>query len=209
MRNRPVARPGAGVARGDGAQDSGVMDWTAIREGDVTMAQHAELGELLRGAFAHLPGLYPGLRTWSSLRPEARVIGHDDEGAAAAAGVLRRVIQVGTTDQLVGVVGLVAVRPALQGHGVGGHLMKHVNGYLADLRVPFGILTCADERVAFYQRAGWHRLSPPRRAVYSRDDTTEATPFVDEIEPNTLVLPVTADLDDWPDGDLLWHCAPI
>ncbi|MCW0212524.1 MAG: GNAT family N-acetyltransferase [Pseudonocardia sp.] len=185
------------------------MDWTTIREGDVTTAQHAELATLLRGAFAHLPGLYQGLRTWSGLRPESRVVGRDADGTAAAAGVLRRFIQVGHTDQLVAVVGIVAVRPSLQGRGTGGDLMKRVNAHLADLQVPFGILTCADRHVAFYGRAGWHRLTPPRRAVFSRDDTGEAAPFADEIEPNTLVLPVAAALADWPEGDLFWHCAPI
>jgi nodulation protein A len=169
---------------------------------------HDALAVLLRAAYAHEPELFAGRRTWSYLRPEARVTGIDERGPAAMAGVLRRFVQVGGRDQLVAMVGLVAVRPDLQRHGVGLVLMRQVTGFLTELGVPFGLLTCAPRHVGFYRRAGW-RLLPPIRAIRSPDDTGEASAFVDEISATTMILPVTGALEDWPDGDLQYHAAPI
>lgn len=172
------------------------------------MVQHAELGILLRAAYPHFPEHFAGLRTWSYVRPEARVIGNDAAGAAATAGVLRRFLEIGTRDQLVGVVGIVAVRPDLQSQGVGSELMSHVARLLAKLNVPYGLLMCGERHVGFYRRAGWHQLTS-RRAVYSADDTGEAMPFVDEVVTTAMVLPVAAGVDDWPDGELRWHGASV
>lgn len=182
------------------------MQWSACREGRITMGEHAELAVLLRAAYAHVPEHFGGVRTWSSVRPEARVMGRDGEGPAAHAGVLRRFLQVDGTDRLTAVVGLVAVRPGLQRRGVGLALLERVRAFLGELAVPLGILMCAEHHVAFYERGGWRRLSP-RRAVYSPDDTTEPRPFVDEITRTTLVLPVTQ--EDWPDGEIHWNGATV
>jgi nodulation protein A len=184
----------------------GAVRWEALREGDVDLAAHDRLAELLRAAYADQPELFPGRRTWSYLRPEARVIGTDAAGAVAHTGVLRRFLQVGGHDQLVAVVGLVAVRPGLQRHGVGAELLGRVGAYLTELAVPFGILMCAPGLVGFYRRAGW-RLLEPVRSVYSPDDTGEARPFVDEVSPTTMVLPVTG--GEWPGGELQWHAAQV
>ncbi|GAA4705412.1 NodA family N-acyltransferase [Pseudonocardia yuanmonensis] len=170
------------------------------------MPEHAELAVLLRAAYAHLPQFFAGSRTWSYVRPEARVVGRDVEGPAAHAGVLRRFLQVGGADQLAAVVGLVAVRPGLQRQGVGLALLERVQEFLDDLAVPFGILMCAEHHVPFYERGGWCRLSP-RRSVHSPDDTTEPHPFVDEISTTTLVLPVRR--KDWPDGEIHWNGATV
>jgi nodulation protein A len=203
-----TAAPGSVLDRLRPGGHSRAVQWTACREGDVTMARHGELGVLLRGAYSHQPQLFGGLRTWSYLRPEARVIGTDASGAAAMAGVLRRFLQVGEAEQLVAVVGLVSVRPDLQGRGVGAELMRRVGQFLGELAVPFGLLMCAEQRVRFYQRAGWHQLTP-RRMVYSLDDTREAEPFADEIVGTAMILPVTEGLDEWPPGELRWHCATV
>lgn len=182
------------------------MQWSACREGRITMGEHAELAVLLRAAYAHIPEFFGGVRTWSYVRPEARVTGWDGEGPAAHAGVLRRFLQIDGTDQLTAVVGLVAVRPGLQRQGVGLALLERVRAFLGELAVPFGILMCAEHHVAFYERGGWRRLSP-RRSVYSPDDTTEPRPFVDEVTRTTLVLPVTG--EDWPDGEIHWNGATV
>jgi nodulation protein A len=95
------------------------VKWSAVREGTVSLDDHAALGVLLRAAYSHVPEHFAGMRSWSYVRPEARVIGWDDASAMATAGVLRRFIEIGGTDQLVAVVGLVAVHPERQGSGVG------------------------------------------------------------------------------------------
>jgi nodulation protein A len=184
----------------------GAVGWEALREGDIDMAGHDRLAVLLRAAYAHEPELFAGRRTWSYLRPEARVVGTDAAGAAAHAGVLRRFIQVGGADVPVAVVGLVAVRPDLQRYGVGGELMTRVGRLLAELAAPFGVLMCAPELAGFYRRAGW-RLLDPVRSAYSPDDTGQPLPYVDEVSRTTMVLPVAG--RDWPPGELRWHSAQV
>ena len=50
---------------------------------------------------------------------------------------------------------------------------------------------------------------PHRRVRYSRDDTSEPRPFVDEVSDTTMILPVRACVDDWPSGDVGWHGASV
>lgn len=94
---------------------------------------HAELAALLRAAYPHFPDHFAGRRSWSYVRPEVRVVGRAGRGVIATAGALRRFIEVGGQDQLVAIVGLVAVHPEHQATGVGTTLMARVAGALADL----------------------------------------------------------------------------
>jgi nodulation protein A len=186
--------------------------WTFPREGDISLGEHGYLARMLQRAYPDHPDTFDGVRSWSWLRSEARVVGHDAAGVAAQAGILRRFIQIANgdhrQDQLVAFVGMVAVRPDLQGLGVGVRLMANVATFLADLGVPFGLLMCNERRAGFYQACGWQRLSP-RRVVYSSDDCGNPSPFIDEIEECVMVLPVSSSIDAWPEGDLLWHCAHV
>lgn len=185
-----------------------VVRWEIVREGHLPIEAHAELADLFRAAYPHFPGFFAGTRSWSYVRPELRVIGWAEESAIASAGVLRRFIEIGGNDQLVAIIGLVAVHPAHQRSGLGLALMGRVADSLADLDVPFGLLTCAPWHVSFYQRAGWYQLSP-RRMHYSPDDTSEPRAFVDEVATTAMVLPVSATFMDWPDGEMNLHGASV
>lgn len=185
-----------------------VVRWETVREGRVPIETHAELACLLRAAYPHFPNFFAGTRSWSYVRPELRVICWADESAIATAGALRRFIEVGGKDHLLAIVGLVAVHPERQRARLGVALMEAVADALDDLDVPFGLLTCAPWHVSFYQRAGWHLLSP-RRVCYSPDDTADPRPFVDEIATTAMVLPVRSALTEWPDGAMNWHSASV
>jgi nodulation protein A len=184
------------------------VEWESVREGDVSLETHAELAALLRAAYPHFPEHFAGRRSWSYVRPEVRVIGRAGRSAVATAGALRRFVEIGGQDQLVAIVGLVAVHPENQATGVGLALMRRVAATLSNLGVPFGLLMCAERHVGFYQRAGWHLLSP-RPVRYSPDDTSQPQAFVDEIATTALVLPVRSALPDWPDGAMNWHGASV
>lgn len=182
--------------------------WETAREGLVSIETHAALAGLLRAAYPHLPTYFAGARSWSFVRPELRVIGWAAGRPVAGAGVLRRFIEVDDRDQLVAIVGLVAVHPSLQSCGLGRALMNMVAAALHDLPVPFGLLMCAPRTVPFYQRTGWHRLAP-RRVLYSPDDTRDPRPFIDEIARTAMVCPIDAALTDWPAGTMNWHGASV
>lgn len=184
------------------------MQWETLREGHIPVTHHEQLAALLRAAYPHFPGHFAGRRSWSYLRPELRVTGWSDRTPLATAGVLRRFISVGGTDQLVAIVGLVAVHPDEQGHGTGLALMAQVEKALRELAVPFGVLMCAPRHAPFYRRAGWHQLTP-RRVRFLTDDTTEPDAVVDEIVRELFVLPVDALAADWAAGTVEWHCASV
>lgn len=166
---------------------------------------------MLRAAFPAYVNSFPGRRSWSGARPELRVVAHDRAGVAAHAGVLRRFIQVVDGDraveQLVALVGLVAVRPDLQGSGIGKQLGSRVADSLHDLAVPFGLLGCRDEVTGYYRSVGWHPL-PPTRSVYCPLDIHDPSRVVETSE-GWMVLPVAEPLAQWPAGDLLWNGAPV
>jgi nodulation protein A len=166
---------------------------------------------MLRAAFPTYVDAFAGRRSWSGARPELRVLAHDRAGVAAHAGVLRRFLQVvdgeRTVDQLVALVGLVAVRSDLQGTGVGKQLGSHIADALHELAVPFGLLGCREEVAGYYRSIGWHPL-PPTRSVYCPFDIDDASRVVEDSE-GWMVLPVAEPLARWPAGDLLWNGAQV
>ena len=197
----------ADLSSGAPSATGSVVRWETVREGHLPIGTHTALAELLRKAFPHARS-FAGRRSWSAVRPESRVIGWVEDRTVACAGVLRRFVDVEGRDQLVAIVGLVAVHPHEQGAGLGRALMGVVATALADLDVPFGLLMCAPRHVPFFERTGWHRLSP-RRVCLSLDDTVGPQPFVDELVQTAMVSPVRAALADWPDGDMNWHGAAV
>ncbi|MEV0650438.1 hypothetical protein AB0I28_34790 [Phytomonospora sp. NPDC050363] len=185
------------------------LHWCARREGELLPHDHTALATMLDGVYPEYPGRFTGTRSWLGARPEARVIGGDDSGIAAHAGVVRRFIQAGSegerVDQLVAVVGLVGVRADLAGGGHGRELMARTAALLGELAVPFGLLLCAPRLSGFYTACGWH----PRPGVSSTLAFDPWNPAVERIEVPAMVLPVRAALADWPGGDLFWNTQQV
>jgi nodulation protein A len=188
-----------------------VVSWTSRREGELGPDEHSRIASMLRAAFPDAASAFSGRRSWSGARPELRVLAHDRAGVAAHAGVLRRFIQVvdggRAVEQVVAVVGLVAVRPDLQGSGIGKQLGSHLADSLHELAVPFGLLGCSEKVAGYYRAVGWHHL-PPTRSVYCPLDIHDPSRVVEDSE-GWMVLPVTEPLARWPTGDLLWNGALV
>jgi len=174
--------------------------WSYPWENDLGPDDHARLSILLQMAFPWTSGLFTEDRSWGATRPERRVIGSIGGEMVAHAAVLRRFVRVGDADQLVGEVGLVAVHPDRRRRGLGGQLVRRVNRALADLGVPFGLLTCAPRYAPLATGAGWRPLT----GVALRQPTT-ASPYraVAATDAAVLVLPVRAGIDGWPPGPVL------
>jgi GNAT superfamily N-acetyltransferase len=94
----------------------------------------------------------------------------DGEIAAGVAfwGVERDGMLVGVMGiQAVGDVDLIRhayVRPACQGHGIGGELLTHLRG-LSTRRMLIGTWAAADWAIRFYRRHGFEQVSPERRTA--------------------------------------------
>jgi nodulation protein A len=166
--------------------------WTVTWEDDLDDADHAALGALLARCFPRSRTPFGPGRSWSSARPELRLVGSAGRPLAHA-GVLRRFLQVGDVATPVGDVGLVAVDPDAQGHGVGGALLVRCRDLLDGLDLPFGYLTCGEQVAGFYASAGWVRVPGPTRMV-------RADGRVQVYGGASMVLPVRRGIDAWPAG---------
>jgi nodulation protein A len=70
--------------------------------------------------------------------------------------LLKREISVGAERVGVAGIGGVATHPRWQRQGLASQLMGAAEKYMQDeIRVPFGLLVCADETRPFYKKNGW------------------------------------------------------
>jgi nodulation protein A len=169
------------------------LSWALTWENDVTVAEHEALGALLARCFPRSFTPFGPGRSWSSARPELRIVTRSGGRPVAHLAVLRRFLQVGHRAVLVGDVGLVAVDPALQGTGVGAQLLARGRATLDGLELPFGFLTCGEHVAGFYATAGWVPVPGPTRMVRA-DGRVQVYGGV------SMVLPVRADIGAWPAG---------
>jgi nodulation protein A len=171
--------------------------WAQVWEDDLTGDEHGLLADLLAHAFPRSSN-FVGTRSWSSGRPELRLVGWRGGRAVAHLGILRRFLRVPERDAsvLVGDVGLVAVAPRGQGTGLGRELLRHGDAVLRGLDVPFGYLTCGEHVAPFYERCGWVRVAGGTRMI-------RADGRVQVYGGASMVREVHASLADWPDGFLV------
>jgi nodulation protein A len=171
--------------------------WARAWEDDLTADEHGLLAELLAQAFPRSTQ-FTGTRSWSSGRPELRLVAWRAGRAVAHLGVLRRFLRVPERDVsvLVGDVGLVAVAPGERGTGLGRELLGRGDAVLGDLDVPFGYLTCGEHVAPFYERCGWVRASGGTRMIRA-DGRVQVYGGV------SMVREVRASLADWPEGCLV------
>jgi nodulation protein A len=166
-------------------------EWESVWEDDVE--DHAELAALLARAFPRSRTPFGGERSWSSARPELRLVGRRACKIVAHTAVLRRFLQIGGRAQLVGDVGLVAVDPTQQGTGLGAALLAQTRETLCGLGTPFGFLTCGEHVAGFYARGGWSRVPGPTRMIRA-DGRMQVYGGV------SMVLTLATPMDAWPSG---------
>ena len=169
------------------------VSWVRTWEDDLDDADHAALGALLARCFPRSFTPFGPGRSWSSARPELRLVGSTGGRPVAHVAVLRRFVQVGGLSVLVGDVGLVAVDPDAQRSGVGAALLARCRALVDELDLPFGFLTCGEHVAGFYASAGWTRIPGPTRMVRA-DGRVQVYGGV------SMVLPVRRKIEEWPAG---------
>lgn len=172
------------------------LHWALRWEADLAEDDHAALHALLVRGFDALPGAFGDGRSWSSARPEGRIVGYGEEGPVAHLGFLRRTLRVEEDDAalLAADAGLVCVDPPLQGSGVGRRLLEQTAAAFRRLAVPFGFLTCGPGAVPFYEAGGWRQLPGQVTRMIDKDGRPE------RYTGPAMLLPVTSTIDDWPHG---------
>ena len=167
--------------------------WAWTWEDDLGDYDHAALGALLARCFPRSRTPFGPGRSWSSARPELRLVGSADGRPVAHLAVLRRFLQVGAASVVVGDVGLVGVDPDVQATGVGAALLARCHRLLSRLDLPFGYLTCGEHVAGFYATGGWVRVPGPTRMV-------RADGRVQVYGGASMVLPLRWEIGEWPAG---------
>jgi GNAT superfamily N-acetyltransferase len=116
----------------------------------------------------------------------------EDGRLVSHVGVLERTIRVGGEPLHVAGVYSVMTRPADRGRGYASAALERAAAFMRDElgRAGHGLLLCIDERLPFYRRLGWERLSDP--VLFEQPGGR----LVNEI--NTMVLPLRG--RSWPGG---------
>lgn len=177
--------------------------WAVHEESALTLPDQEAIAAMLGQAFPDWSYWYVGGRSWSGMQPERRVIATEDDVVVAHAGIRRQFVTAGGVDQLVGVVGAVAISPRLQGQGLGRVLLGHVRAELERLGVPFGILGASERRTPFYTDSGWRPLEDTVVTYTGFPAEGPGVPVTDD--QGWLVLPVAASFEAWPRGPISWN----
>ncbi|SCB55346.1 beta-1,4-N-acetylglucosamine oligosaccharide N-acyltransferase NodA [Bradyrhizobium shewense] len=191
------------------------VQWSRRWESELQLTDHAELAEFFRksygptGAFNAQP--FEGNRSWAGARPEVRVIGYDARGIAAHLGLLRRFINVGGVDLLVGELGLYAVRPDLEGLGI-SHAMRVMYPMLQELGIPFGFGTVrpalAKHMTRLVERQGLATLMSGIRVRSTHPDVYPNLPPIRIEDVIVVIFPVGRSISEWPAGTIIDRNGP-
>nr|CAD23496.1 putative acyltransferase [Bradyrhizobium sp. CBP90]CAD23498.1 putative acyltransferase [Bradyrhizobium sp. CBP70] len=191
------------------------VQWRLRWESELCVAEHVELSEFFQksygptGAFNAQP--FENNRSWAGARPEIRIIGYDDRGIAAHIGLLRRFIKVGDVDLLVCELGLYAVRPDLEGHGI-SRSMRVMIPVLHQLGVPFGFGTVRhalqNHITRMLGRQGLATIIPGIRVQSTHPDVYLNLPPTRIDDALVLVLPVGRPIGEWPTGTIIDRNGP-
>ncbi|MHC6221153.1 GNAT family N-acetyltransferase [Arthrobacter sp. MMS24-S77] len=175
------------------------MTWRLCWEADISQKEHARLSGLLARIYPDHQATFSNGRSWSGARPEGRLIGYDGRKPVAHLGFLRRMLRVESQTSAVHVadVGLVGTDPDYRGTGVGIRLLNEASASFHQFHMPFGFLTCRPAVVSFYERAGWLRLPGQITRMITNDGEPE------KYNGPALVLPLLAELSDWPMGHIV------
>jgi GNAT superfamily N-acetyltransferase len=160
---------------------------------DFTPGVRAELDRMVAATFRG--GSQPG-RVWAPasyhfllMRGEA-VIGH--------VGIHRRAVAVGGRSWAVAGIVKVGVVAALRGPGLGSRLLAFADDTLRRQgRDDLGLLVTSEDRLGYYGRLGWERISGP--VSYEDRGETKVETFP------VLLLPLRAskaDLNPWYDSPI-------
>lgn len=175
------------------------IEWTTKWEDEIRKEDHESYASLLSRAFPDHSNVYSGTRSWYAARPEVRIVGTVDGKTIAHLGLLRRFLRglESNSNILVGDTGLVAIDPNYQNSGIGSLLLKQNSQLLANLNIPFGLLTCLPELVKFYKANGWQLLDGQKIRMVNADFLVQNSDSI------PMIMPIANNEDSWPTDQIL------
>jgi predicted acetyltransferase len=128
---------------------------------------------------------------WGS--PDWMSLGFMNEELVTQFSLLKREILVGGQPVSVAGVGGVATHPQWLRRGLASTLLRAAESFMRDeIRVPFGLLICADETQPVYARCGWRTVA--KSLLFVQNNLRR------RLETCVMILPL-AD-QPWPGGEI-------
>ena len=133
---------------------------------------------------------------FSSIRwaaPDWMALGFLNEELVTQLSMPKREIVVGSEKVWVAGIGGMATHPAHQHKGYGSALLEATEPFMRDeIRVPFGLLICADETQRFYELVRWQRAA---NVLYHQQDNQKRI-----LHTSVMILPLTG--RNWFSGEI-------
>ncbi|MFN8411341.1 MAG: GNAT family N-acetyltransferase [Anaerolineales bacterium] len=133
---------------------------------------------------------------FSSIRwagPDWMALGYLDKELVTQLSMPKREIIVGSNKVWVAGIGGMATHPKHHHKGYGSALLKATENFMRDeVRVPFGLLICADETQPFYELARWQRVAD--LLYYHQDSQRKML--------HTSVMILNLGNQTWPAGEI-------
>ncbi len=120
---------------------------------NLSKVQKDEIKEFLINVYSDNPNYKKSVYTNSDL--ETCVLMYLGNEMVGHAGITKRTVKVDSKDYLVAGVGDVAIKPELQGKGLGKLLMEKANEVIKSEDYYLGLLFCHPKLDSFYTSAGW------------------------------------------------------
>ncbi len=128
---------------------------------------------------------------WGS--PDWMALGFQESELVSQLCLNKREIAVGATRVWVAGVGGVATHPNWLRRGFASQVLRASETFMhKTLRVPFGLLVCADETQPVYARCGWQTVA--RKLIFIQDEKLRS------LETCVMILPLTR--QSWPEGEI-------
>jgi GNAT superfamily N-acetyltransferase len=175
------------------------VDIVSVRHGQLTRAQLSALRDLFDREYRASHGEWDPDPPYGYSPADVHVIATDSADVVGHVGFQARSISIGRLDVMIAGVGGVLVHPEHRSSGVGRQLMRASHAsMLSETDALFAYLGCREEVAPFYESAGWSRVNVVERCISRTDQTTI------EISTGapTLVRPIHAELEDWPEGEV-------
>ncbi|WP_440109197.1 GNAT family N-acetyltransferase [Paenibacillus sp. QZ-Y1] len=177
--------------------DTYELRWVLHWESDLFENDHRRLTRLLADIYPAYTARFKEACSWSGAQPEGRIVGYQGENAVAHLGFVRRTLRTDSNEIgiLTADVGLVGIRPELQGKGVGRELLQQVAIVFRSLNLPYAFLTCREAVVPFYESGGWLRLLDSKVRMIDNH-------YLPELYTGpAMILPVVLPFEQWPHGE--------
>ncbi|MCK5000428.1 MAG: GNAT family N-acetyltransferase [Anaerohalosphaera sp.] len=171
-----------------------VLELKVVAESEMDPATDAAIKQTLVTCFPHRHEEFSQVRTIGNV-PVLTTVIMDDEQALAHVAVIERTIKVGHLSIRVAGVASVCVLDGHRGKGLGDRVIKAAIKEAKNAGFDLGILFCAENVKAVYERNGWVDITK-RRCTRHFDGTSE------DMTPERIRMYHPLNMLRFPPGDI-------